>query len=857
MLITDEKLNWFRLCLLTLPCSLLVACSSPFFPQLSVGEVDFGVLEEGEVAYQLVEVWNPGDALDVNLFVQPSSGIFSHPGEQQLHLESETLSVIELRARGDEPGVHVGALTLLWDGGSAETRLSASVVAVAVDQDRDGVDSTIDCDDSDPRIRPGVEELCDGQDNDCDGVLAADEVDEDGDGQRPCDGDCDDGSVAVQVGAAELCDGVDNDCDGVANADSAGEVDADGDGALSCADCDDSSADNAPGGLELCDGLDNDCDGLANADSGGELDADGDGSLSCADCDDSSAARWPGAAELCDGLDNDCNLLADADPAGEQDLDGDGVLSCDDCDDANASVSPQLTEQCDGLDTDCNGLADADAEGEVDGDADGSLSCFDCDDSDSENLPGNQELCDGQDNDCNGLADFGLAGEGDSDGDGSLTCIDCDDGDPANFPGNGELCDGADNDCSGLADADSAGEVDGDGDGVLSCLDCDDSEALVLPGAVEQCDGVDNNCDGAVDENAVFQEFFVKGVDSPEVELWVADGNGGFLTPEYYGPAVSESVRGLATGDFDGDGFLDFIVSNGLTSPRAYLYRSDCEGGFIEVNQGATGGLELSGRAGIQGAADLDLDGDVDLLGWDFSSGAGWVWLNNGDGSSWTPISVAASGTSPFTLSWNPNSPSFREVVSLPLIDMSGDGYPDLVECTNAAGGGSLFAGSSCQIHFGRGDGTFSSTSAPEFGVLRRLNGIALADFDGDGDVDLLGGLDDDGDAGQVWYWAGGVAYPSGTGSQAFDVNESSGNGFTDQNLPGYGWMSPYDWNGDGFVDVLISSMDPHGSSTRRLQVAINDGFANFTLRNVGTSSHGWSGAYTVIQDLMAVPVWP
>jgi N-acetylneuraminic acid mutarotase len=39
--------------------------------------------------------------------------------------------------------------------------------------------------------------------------------DADGDGYRNCDGDCDDSDLAVHPGALEVCDGKDNDCDGV------------------------------------------------------------------------------------------------------------------------------------------------------------------------------------------------------------------------------------------------------------------------------------------------------------------------------------------------------------------------------------------------------------------------------------------------------------------------------------------------------------------------------------------------------------------------------------------------------------------------------------------------------------------
>src|SRR5262249_5623766 len=39
--------------------------------------------------------------------------------------------------------------------------------------------------------------------------------DNDGDGFSECAGDCNDANAAIHPGAAEVCDGVDNDCDGI------------------------------------------------------------------------------------------------------------------------------------------------------------------------------------------------------------------------------------------------------------------------------------------------------------------------------------------------------------------------------------------------------------------------------------------------------------------------------------------------------------------------------------------------------------------------------------------------------------------------------------------------------------------
>ena len=78
-----------------------------------------------------------------------------------------------------------------------------------------GGNTNNDCDDSDASRNPGATEVCDGIDNDCDGILLVGEVDADGDGVFVCDGDCDDADASVYPGAPELCDGQDNNCNGV------------------------------------------------------------------------------------------------------------------------------------------------------------------------------------------------------------------------------------------------------------------------------------------------------------------------------------------------------------------------------------------------------------------------------------------------------------------------------------------------------------------------------------------------------------------------------------------------------------------------------------------------------------------
>jgi hypothetical protein len=448
-------------------------------------------------------------------------------------------------------------------------------------------------------------EICDGQDNDCDGM-----IDEDFDFKsstthcggcfKPC---------AFAQASASCVNGV---C--TLGACMAGYTNTNNDARDGC----EYRCTTSGGGAEVCDGQDNDCDGMIDNNTtdggqacGGMPGGTGEcrqGKVTCVNgtliC---LGAGTPGA-ELCDGKDNDCDGMTDEDdpfvgkacyPVGVAGCDvtagtctgpcklgswacSAGRLAC------NGVVVPAL-ETCDNVDNDCDGTPDEGYDKQNDPRFCGGCNtkcqytnaialCQNGACTRGPCLPGwtdtngnpadgceyqctfeGVEACDGKDNDCDGLTDaadpdlqyptinfcsqLGECGQGPGGSTrypGARSFPVCTT--PAgasrpdwtcNYPGTVEtvagspntivtqetLCDGKDNDCDGASDeqttnrpgttcADATGMGQCQRQGTYRCQSdpkadtaCDFAGVPVTTPSHEVCDGKDNDCDGLIDES--------------------------------------------------------------------------------------------------------------------------------------------------------------------------------------------------------------------------------------------------------------------------------------------------------------------------------------------------------------------
>ena len=226
--------------------------------------------------------------------------------------------------------------------------------------------------------------------------------------------------------------------------------------------------------------------------------------------------------------------------------------------------------------------------------------------------------------------------------------------------------------------------------------------------------------------------------------LFHNNGNGTFtdvtekagIDPDkYYG-------LGVVWGDYDKDGRPDVYVANDSTPSS--LYHNNGNGTFTDV--GVPAGVAYSGEGQEQAGmgtdfADYDNDGWPDLVKGNFSDDTKNLYHNNGDGAFTDVTYMAGLGD----VGW------LFTTFGAKFLDYDNDGWKDIVLANGQVfpqidryQTGITYAERNLLFH-NRGPGPdgvkFDEVglgSGPGFAVKKVSRGLAVADYDNDGDVEIL-----------------------------------------------------------------------------------------------------------------------
>jgi hypothetical protein len=194
---------------------------------------------------------------------------------------------------------------------------------------------------------------------------------------------------------------------------------------------------------------------------------------------------------------------------------------------------------------------------------------------------------------------------------------------------------------------------------------------------------------------------------------------------------------GVSTLDFDGDGWVDLYVAND-SNPSA-LYRNNRDGTFTDI--GITAGCAYSQdgkpQAGMGVAVgDYNRDGRMDIFKTNFAGDTSTLYANNGNGLCEDRTFASGFGRNTRWLGW-----------AVAFLDLDLDGwqdlflvnghvYPEVDQVKTEAGYKQRKV-----VYRNRGDGRFDDVTeqlGPPVTVPKAGRGAAYADFDNDGDVDIL-----------------------------------------------------------------------------------------------------------------------
>ena len=300
----------------------------------------------------------------------------------------------------------------------------------------------------------------------------------------------------------------------------------------------------------------------------------------------------------------------------------------------------------------------------------------------------------------------------------------------------------------------------------------------------------DFNGDGKLDLIAACGNSFAVGNNTVSVLLRNAANTDFEAKIDYTSGsgATYDGARDVTTGDFNGDGKLDFAVANSYRNTASVFLRNSANTGFEDKTDYATGSY-----AAFINAGDFNNDGKLDLVVTNYVGNTVSVLLRNAANTGFDAKVDYATGTTP---------------VGVSVGDFNNDGKLDLATANGNSDTVSVLLRNASNTGF---------DDRIDYIVGSNPSSVSTGDFNNDGKLDLA-----------VVNHNGSIANNPTGNTISVLLRNAANNGFDSRidytvgSLPS--WVSVGDFNNDGKADLAVTS-ETDGIVSVLLRNAANTGF--------------------------------